>query len=143
MEELNIPLSLLQKALQTFGKSFDVVTKATNLKDEELILATQDSCIQRFEYCFDSFWKFSKRYLEQVRNMQNLNSPRAAFSALLNQNIISAKEGETLLAMLIDRNETTHNYDAQQVREIFPNLKNYYILMESILERLPNNGEKI
>ncbi len=106
-----------------------------------LIEATEDSCIQRFEYCFDSFWKFLKRYLETYHELENINSPRAVFEGCVKQRLCSEQQGEQLIAMLEDRNVTTHTYDADKVRRIFPRVLEYYSLMKTIVDSLPNLAE--
>lgn len=50
MEKLILSLNLVNNALATLADSFEVETRALILCDEGLILAAQDSTIQRFEY---------------------------------------------------------------------------------------------
>lgn len=141
MEKLKIPYQLLCKALLTYKKAFEAIKIAQKMNDPILIEATEDSCIQRFEYCFDSFWKFLKRYLEFNYSVEKVNSPRSVFESCVKQRLCSEEQGERLLVMLEDRNMTTHNYDAEQVREIFPRVLEYYSLMKTILDSLPNLWE--
>lgn len=141
MEKLKIPYQLLNKALDTYKKAFEAIKIAERMDNPILIEATEDSCIQRFEYCFDSFWKFLKRYLEFYYSVEKINSPRSVFESCVKQKLCSEEQGEQLLVMLEDRNMTTHNYDAEQVREIFPRVLNYYSLMKTMLDSLPSIPE--
>jgi len=138
MEKLISSYTLLLKALATLEKSFNTILIAQATNQQLLIEAAQDSTIQRFEYCFDGFWKFLKKYLLYHHNVENLNSPRVVFQACVKQGICSEREGEQLIAMIDDRNETTHNYDADRVRKIFPHIENYYRLIQKIVDSLPN-----
>ena len=58
MEKLKISLHSLNKALKTLDSSLITLQKAKDLKIEEFILASQDSVIQKFEYCYEGFWNF-------------------------------------------------------------------------------------
>lgn len=99
-----------------------VEARALKLNDDGLVLAAQDSAIQRFEYSYDSFWKFFKLYFEKNYNLENMNSPRAVFRMCVEKRLCSEDEGLLLIKMLDDRNITIHNYDAMRVREIYPNI---------------------
>lgn len=133
MEKLRISYNLLNKALLTLKKSFSTAEKAKKMNDNDMIEATQDSCIQRFEYSFDSFWKFLKKYMAIKYNIEDINSPAATFRAGVKINLYSADDGDILLAMITDRNETTHNYSAEDVRRIYPNISKYYETMTKII----------
>lgn len=141
MEKLKIPHQVLNKALATYKKSFEAIKIAEQMNNSILIEATEDSCIQRFEYCFDSFWKFLKRYLEAYYSLEKINSPRGVFESCVKQRLCSEEQGEQLIIMLEDRNITTHTYDADKVRRIFPRVLEYYSLMKTILDSLPNRAE--
>lgn len=125
---------LLSDALKTLSDSFAVEKRAENLGDLGLILAAKDSTIQRFEYSYDSFWKFLKLYFEKKYNLENVNSPRSVFRTCVEKNICSEPEGILLFKMIDDRNITSHNYNAAKVREIFPNILEYYELILKILK---------
>lgn len=133
MEKLMLSRKLLDDALATLADSFIAETEAKSIGNERLILATQDSTIQRFEYSYDSFWKFLKIYFEKKYNLENVNSPRSVFRICVEKRLCSESEGNILIKMIDDRNKTTHNYNAAQVREIYPNISEYYKLMLKIL----------
>lgn len=79
MEELKKAHSLTIAALKTLKASFDIAQLAEEENREGFILAAQDSMIQRFEYSYDSFWKFLKRYLEREFESEDINSPKKVF----------------------------------------------------------------
>lgn len=133
MEKLTLSRSLLTNALSTLADSFIAEEEAVELGNNRFILAAQDSTIQRFEYCYESFWKFLKLYFEKKFNIEDVNSPRSVFRMCVEKGLCTEPEGIVLLAMLEDRNKTTHNYNAAQVRDIYPNISYYYDLMIKIL----------
>jgi nucleotidyltransferase substrate binding protein (TIGR01987 family) len=136
MEKLKLALSLLNKALNILNKALVYLEKINQSKNEEAIEAAKDSIIKRFEYSYDSFWKFLKKYLEFKYNLEDVDSPKSVFRACVEHEVCSAQEGGLLIDMVDDRNETTHNYDIEKVRKILPDIKPYYICITEILERV-------
>jgi len=66
MEIIKQKHGALLQALASLHESLEVFTKHSNIVDDEIMHAIiRDSCIQRFEYTFDAFWKFIKLYLEE------------------------------------------------------------------------------
>jgi nucleotidyltransferase substrate binding protein (TIGR01987 family) len=141
MEKLAMPLSLLRKALKSLELAFEVIKDAQRIGNPNLILAAEDSIIQRFEYSYDSFWKFFKNYLEIIYDEQNVNSPKKVFRDCVSKRLFTEKEGSTLIDMADDRNVTCHNYDIERVRLILPNIPKYYSLMAAIIDRIVKNKE--
>ncbi|MBX9830866.1 nucleotidyltransferase substrate binding protein [Candidatus Babeliales bacterium] len=136
MEKLELSVSLLKKALETLRVSFDVSKSLSILNNEEYMLTAQDSTIQRFEYCYDSFWKVLKRYIVVTYDIQDANSPRSVFFACVRKKAVSEQEGAVLIDMIADRNLTTHSYDVVEIREIVSRIPGYYKIMHEITERL-------
>lgn len=136
MEKLILCGNLLSKALESLKKSFDVLEQTKNMNDEGLVLAAQDSIIQRFEYSYETFWKFLKKYMEEKHNVIDINSPKSVFRMCIKLTLCSEQEGEVLLRMVEDRNTTSHRYDAQEALRALPNVGHYYSLMKAITERL-------
>ncbi|MFA6527395.1 MAG: HI0074 family nucleotidyltransferase substrate-binding subunit [Candidatus Babeliales bacterium] len=136
MEKLVIVGSLLNKALVSLKQSFEVLEEAKRLNSEGLVLAAQDSIIQRFEYSYESFWKFLKKYMEETHNVLDINSPRSVFRMCIKLALCSEQEGEVLLRMIDDSNATSHRYDAQEALRALPNVGHYYALMAAVTERI-------
>ena len=67
--------------MRSLQNGFLVAERLQALGDPEFDLAAEDSIIQRFEYTYESFWKFLKKYLELIRNAENVNSPKNVFRA--------------------------------------------------------------
>lgn len=136
MESLKISSQLLKKTLTTLHQAFDVIKEAERTGSKSLVLAAQDSIIQRFEYSYDAFWKFLKKYLEITYSVQDIHSPRSVFRTCVKNQICTEDEGSILLDMIDDRNETSHNYDIEKVRSILPDIPKYYTVIVVILERI-------
>jgi nucleotidyltransferase substrate binding protein (TIGR01987 family) len=133
VEKLNLQQIVLTKALKTLDESFLVLEKAKRLTDVEIILAAQDSIIQRFEYSYDGFWKFVKTFLETYYSMENIGGPRNIFRALIELKICSEAKGQILMNMIDDRNITSHKYDIDIAHTILPNVPAYHRIMHEIL----------
>ena len=66
---------------------------------------------------------------------EELNSPKAVMRQALSDGLIS--DGEGWLALLTDRNRTSHIYDEATAEEIFGRVREVYIaLMETLLEKM-------
>lgn len=136
MEKFKMQWEMTNQALATFLDAFDVIEMAQKIGIEKIVIATQDSCIQRFEYTFDNFWKTLKSYLEKKFNLIDANSPKSVFRSCVKHQLCTEKDGDLLIDMADDRNATTHRYDFAQTREILSKLTFYCKLMEKILNQI-------
>jgi nucleotidyltransferase substrate binding protein (TIGR01987 family) len=84
-----------------------------------------DSCIQRFEFTFEALWKTLKVVLLEKEGIE-ANSPKSVLNAAYKQRLINNEE--IWLAMLEDRNHTSHTYDEETADHIYENVKNIYLL---------------
>ncbi len=96
----------------------------------------RDAAIHRFEFTFELMWKSLKLYLEH----QGLETggPRATLKVAFEHGLIPTREeGDVWLAMLEDRNQTTHTYSEELAIRIFARLKETYEpLLSTMEERL-------
>lgn len=136
MERLKKMRELLDSAMATLEDSLDVVNQAHATGNPKLVLAAEDSVIQRFEYTYDGFWKYIKRYIELMHNTQNVNSPKAVFHAITKLGLCTEEQGLILIAMSDDRNETSHTYSAESAREVFSDVARYYACIQAVLKNL-------
>jgi nucleotidyltransferase substrate binding protein (TIGR01987 family) len=88
-----------------------------------------DAAIQRFEFSYELAWKSLRAHL--LGDGIEVASPREAFSQAYVQGWIN--DEEVWLAMLADRNRTSHTYEEALAREIGRRLPRY-------LESLVNLG---
>jgi nucleotidyltransferase substrate binding protein (TIGR01987 family) len=80
-----------------------------------------DATIKRFEFTFELLWKFFKEYF-MIEGL-TLNSPREILKHAYSSHIIYNEK--IWLAMLNDRNLTSHIYDQATADEILLHIKNY------------------
>lgn len=94
----------------------------------------RDGVIQRFEFTCELAWKTVREYLID-QGYEELNSPKAVMRQALSDGLIS--DGEGWLALLTDRNRTSHIYDEATAEEIFGRVREVYMaLMETLLEKM-------
>ncbi|MBE0525173.1 MAG: nucleotidyltransferase substrate binding protein [Methanosarcinales archaeon] len=94
-----------------------------------------DAAIQRFEYSFEVFWKFTKEYL-RVKEGIVCNSPKSCFKESFKVNLITEEETVLALEMTDDRNMTAHTYHEEVAEEIYGRIKGYYSLMDNVSKKL-------
>jgi len=136
VERLNWDLVELKKALKTLGDAFSVLEDAKKVGHHGFILAAEDSIIQRFEYTYESFWKFLKKYMEIVHSTEDINTSRRIFYASVKLGLCTQDEGALFLDMADDRNETSHTYNVEASRIILSDIPAYYAAMNAVVGRL-------
>lgn len=95
---------------------------------------SRDGVIQRFEFTFELAWKTLKAVFED-EGLTGLNSPKTVLREGFAAELI--KDEELWLAMLSDRNSTTHLYSEQLAIEICHNIQNIYVIeLANLLEEI-------
>ncbi len=135
MEKLTLDLEQLNKALKTLHDSFAILQEAQAMGHQGFIDAAKDSIIQRFEYSYEQFWKFLKKYLELVHHLDDLHSSRRVFYASVKVEVCAPDEGDIFLDMADDRNETSHTYSVEASRIILSDIPRYYSAMIIVVQR--------
>ncbi|HBY05428.1 MAG: Nucleotidyltransferase substrate binding protein, HI0074 family [candidate division TM6 bacterium GW2011_GWE2_42_60] len=138
-ENIKMALVRLGEALEDFDKVSHM--RAEDLQDtfdrERLERSLRDSLIQRFEFCIELFWKYLKRYEEEVHALVlEVSAPRSVIAAACKAKIISERDAEVLLEMLTSRNFTSHLYKAEVAERISAKIPEYYQLMAKYIEAL-------
>lgn len=78
--------------------------------------AIRESVIQRFEICFDSMWKLTKRYLSQISGFPDLPaSPKPLLRIACDNGLF--RDVEKLLKYADARVATSHDYSDIKVSE--------------------------
>jgi len=108
MERLRERLEVAKNAIATLK----VLTELSSLSDIE-----RDAMIQRFEYSFEASWKAIKRYIEVVEGL-TVSSPKSVIRASFEVNLLSDIDTRLALAMVDDRNLTSHTYNEQLANKI-------------------------
>jgi nucleotidyltransferase substrate binding protein (TIGR01987 family) len=93
---------------------------------------SRDAAIQRFEFCFELAWKsIQERAREEGLDCQ---PPKGCLRIAFKTSWIENEQG--WLAMLDDRNRTSHTYDEDLAKAVFRRLPNYLPLLKAFLNRL-------
>lgn len=90
----------------------------------------RDSAIQRFEFTADLAWKVLQSVLEERFGLK-ANAPKTA-ARLAHENGLIA-DLPSWLAMIDDRNLTSHSYDEEIAEKIYEQLPRYASLARSLL----------
>lgn len=93
-----------------------------------------DGTIQRFEFVIELFWKTYRRAL-LVEGVET-KTPRESLSQAYQAQWLD--DESTWLAMLKDRNETSHLYDEERARQIYEHIREYCPVLQRALEILRN-----
>ena len=128
---MHLDLSPLRQALASLERG--LARRRTNLADEEV----RDGCIQRFEYCFELSWKMLKRQIElELGNTAEVDgySKRTLFRVAAERGLIGSPE--PWFVYLVQRNKTSHAYDAQVAMEVAAELEAFAVDAKSLLATL-------
>ena len=92
----------------------------------------RDAAIQRFEFTFEMAWKTVRAYASS----EGLDcvSPRDGFRVACRLGLVD--KDAAWMAMVEDRNRTTHTYDEAIAQGIFDALPGYARLLRRLLEAL-------
>jgi nucleotidyltransferase substrate binding protein (TIGR01987 family) len=116
MNETNyIKLQKSLKRLEERHNDFLEIENRPELSSSD-IESIQESCIQRFEFCFDMLWKHLKKYLKDFTGLPEIpNSPRPIFRIALDNKVI--EDFETWDNYNQKRNDTSHDYSEAKASE--------------------------
>jgi nucleotidyltransferase substrate binding protein (TIGR01987 family) len=115
--------------LQTFGRALQRLAEAL-AKPEDAIV--RDACIQRFEFTFEMAWRALQAHA--VREGIECASPRECIRVGFRLRVID--NDPRWLAMVEDRNRTTHTYDEDSAIAIYRALPGYAEILQVLLDRL-------
>jgi nucleotidyltransferase substrate binding protein (TIGR01987 family) len=92
-----------------------------------------DGTTQRFEFAFELCWKWMKKILLEKEGIEAVSPKQVLQKAFLLKWI----ENEKLwLAMLNDRNLTSHTYKEEAAKEIYESIQLYYPELRRLFEAL-------
>jgi nucleotidyltransferase substrate binding protein (TIGR01987 family) len=116
----------------TLGRAIDRLKEVLEHPQQNQIDYLRDAAIQRFEFTIELFWKILKKVLfhEKVES----TTPRDTLSKAYQYKLIN---DETLwLAMLDDRNNTSHAYKEEAAKIIFEHIKTYLPVFQTTYNSL-------
>ena len=103
--------------------------------DEPFSVIVRDATIQRFEYTFEALWKFLKEYLKEREGII-CNSPKSCYREFFRLDMITENETVKFLEMTDDRNMTSNTYKEDVSMVLYEKMRNHYILMECLMEKI-------
>jgi nucleotidyltransferase substrate binding protein (TIGR01987 family) len=120
---------ILARRLPLFERALRRLQEALAKPEDSIV---RDACIQRFEFTFEIAWKTVRAYAlgEGIECM----SPRECFRTAFRLELIENDPG--WMAMIEDRNRTSHTYDEESAKLIYRALPNYAGLLEALLRKL-------
>lgn len=136
-------LQTLHEGIELFHEYENIVDSQPSEKNKKFFKTTRDSLIQRFEYCTDLFWKFTKVYLIEIEKMDvSIQSPRGIIREAVKAGVFSEGEGDECMDMVEGRNRTSHTYHEPTADEIAHQIPIYYDLMHNMIDRMQNVIQK-
>jgi len=114
MEKLDDLLSVAERA-------FASLIKLVDLPDADDVY--QDAAIQRFEYTVEATWKTCQHFVRQ--SGVPIASPKGTIRHAREHGLLSDEDAETALAMIDARNLTTHTYNEELARKVYPRLPEF------------------
>ena len=117
------------KSLVAFARALARLEEALSLPHSDVV---RDACIQRFEFSFELAWK-SVQHAVRTQG-RDCVSPR---SCLREAYAMSWLEDEVAwLAMLADRNLTSHTYDEVLAQAVYGRLNTHAQLLSDLKQKL-------
>ena len=130
----------LKQRVDTAGKALKTLQEL--LESETLTVVERDAAIQRFEYSFEALWKSGKAFLKEIEGLE-IGSPKGVIRGFFQVGLLSEKQTALALAMVDDRNLTSHTYNQNLADRICKELDNYADLMADWLSGMEAAIEEI
>jgi nucleotidyltransferase substrate binding protein (TIGR01987 family) len=121
-EAYSLRVTLFERALSRLEEAL--------AKPEDPIV--RDACIQRFEFTFEMAWKALERYA--LTEGIECVSPRDCFRVGFRLGLV--ERDEQWMAMVEDRNRTSHTYDEESAKAIYRALAGYADLLRRLVQKL-------
>lgn len=119
---MSAPQESLERAVTRFGEALEAPETDMN----------RDATIQRFEFCFELAWKAVQSVAREAG--LGCQSPKECLRLAFRQGWID--EESTWLAMLDDRNRTSHTYDERFAHQLYSRLPEYLAPLQTLAARL-------
>lgn len=130
---------LWQDYFENLGNAIGRLNEVLTLPDIDHIDYLQDAAIQRFEFAIELYWKVLRKFLAYEKI--ECSTPREVFNKAFQSYFID--DEAIWLAMLDDRNNTSHVYKQEDARKIFLHIKTYYPVMEATYKKLQDRFDTL
>ena len=121
-----------------FQQLTEALDSLREILTQEKTAIIRDATIQRFEYSVEAFLKLLKTYLSEKEGLE-VYSPKEVMREARNTGLLSDEQLKLSLAMIEDRNKSTHLYGETMADEIYENIKGYFELMEELSKKFDAN----
>ena len=124
-----------QQRYSQFKKAYGQLDSAMQLMNEqELTPLEKQGVIQTFEYAYELAWNALRDYL-QWQGISGIVGSRDTLRESFGRGLL--EDGEGWMAMLVDRNQTSHTYNEETAELILSNIRNrYHRLFRDLVEKL-------
>ena len=119
MERLKQKVNSANRALKTLQELLGL---------QSLTIVERDAAVQRFEYTFEAVWKAGKAFLREIEGLE-IGSPKGVIRGFLQVGLFTEEQTVLALAMVDDRNLTSHTYNEGLAEQICEQLDSYAELM--------------
>lgn len=116
----------------SLGKAIMRLKALTESPDIDKVDYIQDATIQRFEFVIELYWKVLKKIL--VYEKSDSTTPRDVLKKAFQFHLID--DEDLWLAMLDDRNNTSHVYKEEDALRVFENIRDYVPVLEKSYQNL-------
>ena len=127
-------VDLMDKLQEKYSRFTDAVARLRDALDDYRKMpldSIRDGVIQRFEFCTELAWKTMREYLLD-QGYTEINSPKAVIKQAFAFGMI--QDQQAWIALLTDRNLTSHIYDEQTAKAIFERIEAQYLtLFDAVL----------
>ncbi len=130
MERLTRRLALARQALETLLE-LTILTAPNRIE--------RDAAIQRFEYTVEACWKAAQAVLDSRFGVV-VASPKPVVRACAQNGLLTEADGHAAMAMIDDRNLTSHAYNESLAAAIHGRLATHAGLLGRWLEALENSA---
>lgn len=122
------------KRLEERYKDYQVSLTRSELLDSDRE-SIKESCIQRFEVCFDTTWKHLRKYLMAEIGLIDLAAgPNPIFKTAFAAKVIDS--AETWIQFNIKRGNISHDYSGEKASDTFEIIPNFISEAISLYETI-------
>lgn len=119
-------------SIKVLGRAIDRLEDALHHPEVACSAFIQDAAIQRFKWAIELYWKVLKKILAYEK--AEATSPRHTLSLSYQLHLIHHEA--IWLAMLDDRNQTSHLYNQEEAYRVCERIKTYGPIMVETYETL-------
>lgn len=133
MERLKQKMDSAKRALKTLQELLDLHSPT---------IVERDAAIQRFEYTFEAVWKAGKVFLREIEGLE-IGAPKGVIRGFLQVGLFTEEQTALALAMVDDRNLTSHTYNEGLAEQIYDQIGDYADLIANWLTAMEKASKRV